>query len=179
MPRTPNYYYGFHLMRNILLHSDFRMPREEHEYPKIKTHNNVVRRRGGQYRNENSRTFDLMQPTVSNSKYLLWKLENTREKRKDKKLKWELSIDTWSILDLYFRDSPYYKSQHHLDSYDEFIYSKTNGIQHIITRGNPFRIYKESLNTGSNDYKYEMEIYFGETLKEDTPAVPIWSKFST
>ena len=41
-------------------------------------------------------------------------------------------LDTWSIVDTYFRDTPYYKSQHQLDSYDEFIYSKTNGIEHII-----------------------------------------------
>ena len=44
------------------------------------------------------------------------------------------SIDTWSIIDTYFRDTPYYKSQHQLDSYNEFIYSETNGIQHIIKK---------------------------------------------
>ena len=35
----------------------------------------------------------------------------------------DTEIDTWSIVDTYFRDSPYYKSQHQLDSYDEFIYT--------------------------------------------------------
>ena len=52
-------------------------------------------------------------------------------------------IDTWSIIDTYFRDTRYYKSQHQLDSYNEFIYSEINGIQHIIKRGNPLLIYKE------------------------------------
>ena len=42
------------------------------------------------------------------------------------------TIDTWAIIDTYFRDTNYYKSQHQLDSYNEFIYSETNGIQHII-----------------------------------------------
>jgi len=77
------------------------------------------------------------------------------------------SIDTWSIIDTYFRDTRYYKSQHQLDSYNEFIYSETNGIQHIIKRGNPLLIYKEPLNSEATEYKYEIEIYFGETLTED------------
>ena len=79
----------------------------------------------------------------------------------------DFKVDTWSIVDTYFRDSPYYKSQHQLDSYDEFIYSKTNGIQHIIKRGNPLRVYKEALNNDATEFKYEMEIYFGETLNEE------------
>ena len=31
-------------------------------------------------------------------------------------------IDVWTIIDTYFRDTTYYKSQHQLDSYNEFIY---------------------------------------------------------
>ncbi len=77
------------------------------------------------------------------------------------------SIDTWSIIDTYFRDTHYYKSQHQLDSYNEFIYSETNGIQHIIKRGNPLLIYKEPLNSDSTQFKYEIEIYFGETIGDD------------
>jgi DNA-directed RNA polymerase II subunit RPB2 len=76
-------------------------------------------------------------------------------------------IDTWGIIDTYFRDTEYYKSQHQLDSYDEFIYSETNGIQHIIKRGNPLRIYKEAMNSDATEFKYEIEIYFGETLNEE------------
>ena len=77
------------------------------------------------------------------------------------------TIDTWSIIDTYFRDTPYYKSQHQLDSYNEFIYSDTNGIQHIIKRNNPLRIYKESLNNEATQFKYEIQIFFGETLTDD------------
>jgi DNA-directed RNA polymerase II subunit RPB2 len=78
-----------------------------------------------------------------------------------------VAVDKWSIIDTYFRDTDYYKSQHQLDSFDEFIYSETNGIQHIIKRGNPVLIYKEPLNSDGTEYKYEIEIYFGETLTDD------------
>ena len=78
----------------------------------------------------------------------------------------DTEIDTWSIVDTYFRDSPYYKSQHQLDSYDEFIYSPTNGIQHILQRGNPLQIYKDSLNSEGTEFKYEINIYFGVVLSE-------------
>ena len=76
------------------------------------------------------------------------------------------NIDTWSIIDTYFRDTEYYKSQHHLDSFNEFIYSKKNGIQYIIKRENPHIIYKEPLNPENTLFKYEMEIHYGETLDE-------------
>ena len=78
----------------------------------------------------------------------------------------DTEIDTWSIVDTYFRDSPYYKSQHQLDSYDEFIYSPTNGIQHILQRGNPLQIYKDSLNSEGTEFKYEINIYLGVVLSE-------------
>ena len=78
----------------------------------------------------------------------------------------EKKIDTWGIIDTYFRDILYHKSQHQLDSFDEFIYSKKNGIEHIIKRGNPFVIYKEPLNSDATSYKYDIEIFFAETLDE-------------
>ena len=81
-------------------------------------------------------------------------------------------INVWSVIDTYFRDNTYYKSQHQLDSFNEFIYSKINGIQHIIKRGNPLMIYKEALNPDATQYKYEIEIYFGETLDEKGALIP-------
>ena len=51
-------------------------------------------------------------------------------------------VNTWDIIDTFFRDTEYYKSQHHIDSYNEFIYSNENGIKQIITRENPFIIFK-------------------------------------
>ena len=39
-------------------------------------------------------------------------------------------VDPWPIIDTYFRDNPYYKSQHQIDSFNEFIYSEVNGIKY-------------------------------------------------
>tara|TARA_B110000858_G_scaffold39087_1_gene44301 strand:+ start:953 stop:5107 length:4155 start_codon:yes stop_codon:yes gene_type:complete len=72
-------------------------------------------------------------------------------------------LDVWALIDTYFRDNPYYKSKHQLDSYNELIYSKTNGIEYIIKRENPLIIYKEPF---SNGFKYEIYIYFGETFNK-------------
>ena len=44
------------------------------------------------------------------------------------------NLDVWQIIDTYFRDNPNYKSQHQIDSFNELIYSKTNGIEYIIKR---------------------------------------------
>ena len=75
------------------------------------------------------------------------------------------SVDKWDIIDTYFRDTDYYKSQHHIDSFNEMIYSKENGIQRIITRENPFILFKGETNDKSS-FQYEIQIYYGETLTE-------------
>jgi DNA-directed RNA polymerase II subunit RPB2 len=74
-------------------------------------------------------------------------------------------LDVWAIIETYFRDNPNYKSQHQIDSFNEFIYSKTNGIEYIIKRENPQLMYKEELRKGQ--YKYEISIFYGETIIED------------
>ena len=51
-------------------------------------------------------------------------------------------INPWDVIDTFFRDTSYYKSQHQIDSFDEFIFSEENGIRNIIKRENPFIIYK-------------------------------------
>ena len=35
-------------------------------------------------------------------------------------------VNVWDVIDTYFRDEPYYKSQHQVDSFNEFIYYKEN-----------------------------------------------------
>ena len=74
-------------------------------------------------------------------------------------------LDVLAIIKTYFRDNPNYKSQHQIDSFNEFIYSKTNGIEYIIKRENPQLMYKEELQKGQ--YKYEISIFYGETIIED------------
>ena len=46
-------------------------------------------------------------------------------------------INPWDVVDTFFRDTNYYKSQHQIESYNEFLSSNTNGFQHIIKRENP------------------------------------------
>ena len=82
-------------------------------------------------------------------------------------LKEKFPLDIWGLIDTYFRDNDYYKSKHQLDSYNEFIYSKTNGIEYIIKRENPLIIYKEPLNIERSKFKYEISIYFGESFDEE------------
>ena len=76
-------------------------------------------------------------------------------------------LDVWQIIDTYFRDNPNYKSQHQVDSFNEFIFSKTNGIEYIIKRENPQIIYKDAIDADKGEYRYSINIFYGETLNED------------
>ena len=84
---------------------------------------------------------------------------------KDKKL-----VNEWDIIDTFFRDTDYYKSQHQIDSFDEFIFSEQNGIKNIITRENPFILFKGDTKV-KDKFSYEIRIYYGETLNEETGEV--------
>ena len=76
-------------------------------------------------------------------------------------------FDVWQIIETYFRDNPNYKSQHQTDSFNEFIYSKTNGIEYIVKRENPQIIYKDAIDIEKGKYRYSINIYYGETLNDD------------
>lgn len=76
-------------------------------------------------------------------------------------------LDVWQIIDTYFRDNPNYKSQHQVDSFNEFIFSKTNGIEYIIKRENPQIIYKDAIDADKGEYRYSINIFYGETLNDD------------
>ena len=81
------------------------------------------------------------------------------------KLKDIKKLDVWTIIETYFRDNPNYKSQHQIDSFNEFIYSKTNGIEYIIKRENPQIIYKDAIDV--DRYRYQINLFYGETLNDD------------
>ena len=81
------------------------------------------------------------------------------------KLKDIKKLDVWTIIETYFRDNPKYKSQHQIDSFNEFIYSKTNGIEYIIKRENPQIIYKDAIDV--DRYRYQINLFYGETLNDD------------
>ena len=73
-------------------------------------------------------------------------------------------LDVWTIIETYFRDNPNYKVQHQIDSFNELIESKTNGIEYIIKRENPQLIYKEEID---GQYRYQISLFYGETLEVD------------
>ena len=75
-------------------------------------------------------------------------------------------VNVWDIIDTYFRDIEYYKSQHQIDSFDEFIFSNENGLKNIIKRENPFILFKGENSKGDGNFSYEIRIHFGETLNE-------------
>ena len=75
-------------------------------------------------------------------------------------------VNEWDIIDTFFRDTNYYKSQHQVDSFDELIFSEENGIRNIIQRENPFILFKGE-NKKKGTFTYEIKIYFGETLDEN------------
>ena len=75
-------------------------------------------------------------------------------------------VNEWDIIDTFFRDTAYYKSQHQIDSFDEFIFSDQNGLKNIIQRENPFILFKGETK-GKGDFAYEIKIYYGETLDDE------------
>ena len=75
-------------------------------------------------------------------------------------------INEWDIIDTFFRDTDYYKSQHQIDSFDEFIFSDQNGLRNIIKRENPFILFKGE-NKKKGSFAYEIRIFYGETLDEE------------
>ena len=79
-------------------------------------------------------------------------------------------LDPFLLIDTFFRDRPLWKSQHAVDSFNQFISSPTNGLQYILKRENPQRILKESINEAKGIFKYEISMYYGcriESLHED------------
>ena len=67
-------------------------------------------------------------------------------------------VNVWDIIDTYFRDIEYYKSQHQIDSFDEFIFSNENGLKNIIKRENPFILFKGESSKGDDNFSYELNI---------------------
>ena len=68
-------------------------------------------------------------------------------------------INPWNVIDTFFRDTNYYKSQHQIDSFDEFIFSDQNGLKNIIQRENPFILFKGETK-GKGEFAYEIKIYY-------------------
>ena len=78
-------------------------------------------------------------------------------------------LDPFLIVDTFFQSKNLWKSQHAIDSFDQFISSDTNGLKYIIQRENPQVILKEETDSG---FRYEISLYYGhviESLQGDKP----------
>ncbi len=62
---------------------------------------------------------------------------------------------TWKVLDTYVRDNPTFLTQHHLESFDDFVHNK---IPNIVKSLNPFVVLK---NDDSGKLLHEIKVYIG------------------
>ena len=80
-------------------------------------------------------------------------------------------FNPWDLINTYFRDNKFYKTLHQINSFNEFIESDENGIKSIINDNNqPLILYKEQI-PGTNNFKYEFKIYFGQTVDLKTHKI--------
>lgn len=80
-------------------------------------------------------------------------------------------LDPWIIVDTFFRDNPTYKSQHQTDSFNEFVYSTTNGLEYILQRENPQILYKDPMDGDGSQgkYRYQIDIHYAMRIKSILP----------
>jgi hypothetical protein len=68
-----------------------------------------------------------------------------------------LEQDIWKIIYSYFDNNKYYMTNHHLDSFNDYILNK---IPQTFKENNPQVIYLGK-NESTKNYKYELEIFYG------------------
>lgn len=66
-------------------------------------------------------------------------------------------MDPWHVLDIYFRDHTYPFTQHHIDSFREFL---RNHIPNVIATYNPITMIKEETK-GNSKINMSVEVYVG------------------
>jgi DNA-directed RNA polymerase II subunit RPB2 len=87
------------------------------------------------------------------------------------------STDTWKFVESYFKSSKYFLTNHHLDSYNDFIRRKIGNVVQVL---NPFIMIKNR-----DDIVHEVNIYIGgasqkeifinkPTIVEDNVAKPMY-----
>ena len=65
--------------------------------------------------------------------------------------------EIWKIIYSYFDNDRYYMTNHHLDSFNDYILNK---IPQTFKENNPQTLYLGKFETTKN-YKYELEIFYG------------------
>jgi DNA-directed RNA polymerase II subunit RPB2 len=69
-----------------------------------------------------------------------------------------LDLDTWDIIDSYFRDTPHYLARHHIDSYNDFINNKIPQIIKNTASNPPFILIDKDQKS---KLVYEIKVHWG------------------
>ena len=86
-----------------------------------------------------------------------------------------LELETWDIINSYFRDIPNYLSRHHIDSYNDFINNKIPLIFKNYATIAPYIIIDKDIKSG---LVYEIQIYYGgKTHDKYTIKKPIITSY--
>ena len=76
--------------------------------------------------------------------------------------------DAWAALDAFFRDTPYFLTQHHLDSYDRFV---SQGLGEILRKSKPISLLKDDVGRDGKNRKVEIDIRLGsKEVRVDIPT---------
>jgi DNA-directed RNA polymerase II subunit RPB2 len=78
-------------------------------------------------------------------------------------------LDPFLIVDTFFQSRPLWKSQHAIDSFNQFVSSSTNGLKYIVQRENPQVILKDEIEGG---FRYEISLYYGYRIEGLADGVP-------
>lgn len=74
-----------------------------------------------------------------------------------KRIKYKHDNVAWSVIEQYFKDNPYFISQHHLDSYNHFV---EEDLVDIIKQSNPIHILKEQ-DPETKEFQLQCRLYIG------------------
>lgn len=76
--------------------------------------------------------------------------------------------DAWVALDAFFRDNPYFLTQHHLDSYDRFM---SKGLGETLRKSKPISLLKDDIGRDGKSRKVEVDIRLGsKEVRLDIPT---------
>ena len=68
-----------------------------------------------------------------------------------------LELETWDIINSYFRDIPNYLVRHHIDSYNDFIQNKIPLIMKNFAKNPPYVL----IDKEDRNITYEIKVYYG------------------
>ena len=68
-----------------------------------------------------------------------------------------IELDTWEVINSYFRDIPNYLVRHHIDSYNDFIQNKIPQIMHNFSKIPPYVL----IDKEDRNITYEIKVFYG------------------